>query len=119
MIGINLGCQKTTICNSEEKEKSRMAKEMTNEKAIEMLEYIRRTGNGESEYKNDAQAIAIDMAIKALAQQPAKCTWIKYDYRTMCPKDHDVDNPYWRIPENRMKALKYCPYCGKEIEVSE
>lgn len=39
---------------------------MTNEKAIKMLEYIRHTGNGESEYKNDAQSIALDMAAKAL-----------------------------------------------------
>ena len=42
---------------------------MTNEKAIKMLEYIKLVGNGESEYKNDAQAIAIDMAIKALEQE--------------------------------------------------
>lgn len=40
--------------------------EMTREEAIKMLEYIKHIGNGESEYKNDAQAIAIDMAIKAL-----------------------------------------------------
>lgn len=39
---------------------------MDNKKAIEMLEYIRHTGNGESEYKNNAQGIAIDMAIEAL-----------------------------------------------------
>lgn len=69
-------------------------------------------------FKNDI--LAYNMAIKALEQQPIeKCKWIKYDYRTMCPKEHDVDNPYWRIPENRMETLKYCPYCGKEIEVSE
>ena len=24
-----------------------------------------------------------------------KCKWIRYDYRTMCPKYHDIDNPYW------------------------
>ena len=48
-----------------------------------------------------------------------RCKWIKYDYRTICPQNHDVNNPYWRIPENRMDALKYCPYCGKEIEVVE
>lgn len=42
---------------------------MTNEEAIEMLEYIRRTGNGESAYKNDAQSIALDMAIQALEQE--------------------------------------------------
>lgn len=41
---------------------------MTNEETIEMLEYIKHVGNGESEYKNDAQAIAIDMAIKALSE---------------------------------------------------
>lgn len=46
-----------------------------------------------------------------------KCKWIYYDYRTVCPKEHDIDNPYWRIPENRMEALRYCPYCGKEIEI--
>lgn len=44
------------------------------------------------------------------------CKWIKYDYRTICPKEHDADNPYWRIPEN-MDKLKYCPYCGKEIVI--
>ena len=46
-----------------------------------------------------------------------KCKWIHYDYRTVCPRKHDVDNPYWRIPEHRMDTLKYCPYCGKEIEI--
>lgn len=42
---------------------------MTREKAIKMLEYIRHTGNGESEYMGCAQGIAIDMASKALEQQ--------------------------------------------------
>lgn len=46
------------------------------------------------------------------------CEWIKYDYRTICPKYHDADNPYWRIPEN-MDKFKYCPYCGKEIKIVE
>lgn len=47
-----------------------------------------------------------------------KCQWIKYDYRTICPKEHIIigNSPYWRIPDN-MNALKYCPYCGKKIEV--
>lgn len=44
------------------------------------------------------------------------CEWIKYDYRTLVPRNHDAKNPYWRIPEN-MDKLKYCPYCGKEIKV--
>ena len=44
------------------------------------------------------------------------CEWIKYDYRTICPKNHDVNTPYWRIPDN-MDKLKYCPYCGKKIKI--
>ena len=44
------------------------------------------------------------------------CEWIKYDYRTICPKNHDANNPYWRIPDNT-DNLKYCPYCGKKIKV--
>lgn len=46
------------------------------------------------------------------------CEWIKYDYRTISPKNHDANNPYWRIPDNTDK-LKYCPYCGKKIKVVE
>ena len=46
------------------------------------------------------------------------CEWIKYDYRTICPRNHDVNNPYWRIPDN-MDNLKYCPDCGKKIKVVE
>lgn len=42
---------------------------MTKEKAVKMLEYIRHTGNGESEYKNYAQSTAIDIAIDALKQE--------------------------------------------------
>lgn len=44
------------------------------------------------------------------------CEWIKYDSWTICPKNHDANNPYWRIPENTDK-LKYCPYCGKKITI--
>lgn len=46
------------------------------------------------------------------------CVWFKYDYRTIAPKNHDAENPYWRIPED-MDKLKYCPYCGKKIKVVE
>lgn len=46
------------------------------------------------------------------------CEWIKYDYRTIAPKNHDAKNPYWRIPED-MSRLRFCPYCGKEIKVVE
>ena len=44
------------------------------------------------------------------------CEWFKYDYRTIAPKSHDAENPYWRIPEN-LDKLKFCPYCGKKIKV--
>lgn len=45
--------------------------EMPRERAIEVLEYVKHTGNGESEYKNDAQAIAINMGIEAIKQMDA------------------------------------------------
>lgn len=43
---------------------------MTKEKAIRTLNRIRSIGNGESEYKNDAPSIALDMAINALEHEP-------------------------------------------------
>ena len=69
---------------------------MTNEKAIKMLEYIRRTGNGEGEYKNDAQAIAIDMAIEALKMKyPCDlCRWDdsgEDEYCWECQAQHKVE----------------------------
>lgn len=85
----------------------------------EILQYIK------NELANEDTEIYLGVddykvIVEALEQKPTeKCKWIKYDYRTMCPKEHDIDNPYWRIPENRMETLKYCPYCGKEIEVEE
>lgn len=64
---------------------------------------------------------ALDIAIEIVNQLAEEysndsCIWFKYDYRTMAPKNHDVGNPYWRIPEN-MDKLKFCPYCGKKIKV--
>ena len=48
-----------------------------------------------------------------------KCKWLLYDYRTIAPKDHlDIEDPYWRLPKDR-NYLKYCPYCGNEIDYSE
>ena len=48
--------------------------------------------------------------------QTEYCEWIKYDYRTLCPREHDINNPYWRMPVDRTK-LAYCPYCGKKIKI--
>lgn len=42
------------------------------------------------------------------------CEWIKYNYRTIAPKYHDIDNPYWRISGDNTK-IKYCPYCSGKI----
>lgn len=69
----------------------------------------------ETEYKSDFN-LQLAEWLKELRERKSKCKWIRYDYRTICPKNHDIDNPYWRIPENT-ECLKYCPYCGKEIEV--
>ena len=63
---------------------------------------------------------AIEDALESVEnnqEEEEYCEWIKYDYRTIAPKKHDVDNPYWRIPEN-MDKLKYCPYCGEIIKVT-
>ena len=46
------------------------------------------------------------------------CEWIKYDYRTIYPREHDENNPYWRIQADTDK-LKYCPHCGKKIVIIE
>lgn len=41
---------------------------MTENRAVELLKYIRETGNGEAPYVGCAQNIAIDMAIQALEE---------------------------------------------------
>ena len=41
---------------------------MTESRAIELLEYIRETGNGEAPYVGCAQNIALNMAIQALEE---------------------------------------------------
>lgn len=87
----------------------------------EMLKYQQYLHGKMSNEENHKLWEFIKQLPPVTPQEPTeKCKWIKYDYRTMCPKEHiDVDSPYWRIPENRMETLKYCPYCGKEIEVEE
>ena len=71
---------------------------------------------------NEGRCFAYDDAIEIVKQGGVSdasdnvCEWVKYDYRTICPKNHDANNPYWRIPDN-MDKLKYCPYCGKKIKI--
>ena len=89
---------------------------MTNEKAIEMLEYIRQTGNGESEYKNNAQAIAINMAIKALSDRP-KGEWI-WQLANNGWVDHICSVCGYTENTDIHVSLgwKYCPNCGAEMK---
>ena len=74
---------------------------------------------GKTYIPGESMEISIDggiITLRKLGDVPT-CKWIKYDYRTICPKNHeDVHDPYWRIPEDKDK-LKYCPYCSKEIVV--
>ena len=78
--------------------------------------YTRLFDNGE-EYVADMRRACVAIRKGTPLPKDNKCKWIHYDYRTVCPEEHDIDNPYWRIPENRMEVLRYCPYCGKEIEI--
>ena len=91
---------------------------------VKQLEEIRvkKTCNKEKcDEKELCRICVVDDAIEIVKQVGVSddvCEWIKYDYRTICPKNHDANNPYWRIPDNTDK-LKYCPYCGKKIKVVE
>lgn len=79
---------------------------MTREEKVKLLQNLRYS-----------LAVDADHLLTIIEAKTERCKWIRYDYRTICPQSHDIDNPYWRIPEKRMDVLKYCPYCGKEIEV--
>jgi len=81
---------------------------------------IRKLIFGKTDASDEQMEISVngDNVVLRKYKEIETCEWIKYNYRTICPKNHDVHNPYWRIPEN-MDKLKYCPYCGKEIMVIE
>ena len=83
---------------------------------IDNLLGIQRIAIDMSEPDENGMHYALMAALIELKEKKGKCKWIQYDYRTMCPEEHDIDNPYWRIPETRRDVLKYCPYCGKEID---
>lgn len=90
------------------------------EKLIRLNEFLIRTNDpynfNQPRWKQEIKEYR--QRIEELKERKSKCKWIKYDYRTICPKECGGENPYWRIPEN-LSNLKYCPYCGKEIEVEE
>ena len=77
---------------------------MTESKAIELLEYIRETGNGEAPYVGCAQNIAIEMAINALEERIAK----KSDEYVPELLDDEIKLP--KISRLEAKAIKVALY---------
>ena len=78
---------------------------MTESKAIELLEYIRETGNGEAPYVGCAQNIAIEMAINALEERIAR----KTDEYVSELLDDEIKLPY-KISRLEAKAIKVALY---------
>ena len=82
---------------------------MTESKAIELLEYIRKTGNGETPYVGCAQNIAIEMAINALEKQiPKKPNRWESGHACCCSCKRGI-----------VREDNYCCYCGQRIDWSD
>ena len=96
---------------------------MTESKAIELLEYIRETGNGEAPYVGCAQNIAIEMAINALNKQIARKPDCIEDKMWCCPVCNNhlllkwVKYPTELMPKT--EGLPHCMSCGQKIDWSE
>lgn len=96
---------------------------MTESKAIELLEYIKETGNGEAPYVGCAQNIAIVMAINALEKQIPKKPDCIEDKMWCCPVCDNHLLPKWvKYPTDLMpktEGLPHCMSCGQRIDWSE
>ena len=96
---------------------------MTESRAIELLEYIRETGNGEAPYVGCAQNIAIEMAINALEKQIPKKPYCIEDKMWGCPVCDNHLLPKWvKYPTELMpktEGLPYCMSCGQKIDWNE
>ena len=95
---------------------------MTESKAIELLEYIRKTGNGEAPYVGCAQNIAIEMAINALKKQiPKNPTPIDYEkYMDTVKNALFLKGAYWCPNCNHVvKCGTYCSDCGQKLDWDE
>lgn len=96
---------------------------MTEIKAIELLEYIRETGNGETPYVGCAQNIAIEMAINALNKQIARKPVCIEDKMWCCPVCDNHLLPKWvKYPTELMpktEGLPHCMSCGQKIDFGE
>ena len=95
---------------------------MTEIKAVELLEYIRETGNGEAPYVGCAQNVAIEMAINALEKQiPKKPTPIDYEkYMDTVKNALFLKGAYWCPNCNHVvKCGTYCSDCGQKLDWNE
>ena len=97
---------------------------MTESKAIELLEYIRETGNGETPYVGCAQNIAIEMAIKALKKQIPKKPIFDFNssdtlsrFHCACGTSINVYHDIGTMDNN--DAPNYCPNCGIKLDWNE
>ena len=96
---------------------------MTEIKAIELLEYIRETGNGEAPYVGCAQNVAIEMAINALNKQIARKPDCIENKMWCCPVCDNHLLPKWvKYPTELMpktEGLPHCMSCGQKIDWNE
>ena len=96
---------------------------MTESKAIELLEYIRETGNGEAPYVGCAQNVAIEMAINALNKQIARKPVCIENKMWCCPVCDNHLLPKWvKYPTELMpktEGLPHCMSCGQKIDWNE
>ena len=97
---------------------------MTESKAIELLEYIRKTGNGEAPYVGCAQNIAIEMAINALEKQMPKKPIFDFNSSDTLSKFHcDCGKIIWVHHDigtmDNNDAPNYCSNCGQKLDFGE
>ena len=96
---------------------------MTREEAISIMNVI--VHMLEAQYDTDIVEDAVEMAIKALEQEPKTGHWIKYSI-PRCGEQHykctncDEYFNFGLYSDYYKKAFKYCPNCGaKMVEPQE
>ena len=86
---------------------------MTENKAVELLEYIRETGNGEAPYVGN---IAIEIAIKALEEiQQYRAIGTVEEFKAL--KEKNEPKKPLRIPDDDTCIYYgyYCPCCNEPL----
>ena len=97
---------------------------MTESEAIKLLEYIRKTGNGETPYVGCAQSIAIEMAINALEKQIPKKPIFDFNYsdtlsKFHCPCGNNIKVHHDIGTMDNNDAPNYCSNCGIKLDWNE